>query len=186
MERREFFHASALTAGALAFKHEQQAQEPTLHPALAALKSLRGEQPPAIGDEERAARRAKAQRLMSSAAVDALLVEPGPTMKYFTNIDWGRSERLFALMLPQRGDALFICPAFERALAESKIADKFKVRVWQEDESPYTLISNTLRDWGYATGTLAVDSSARYFVPFALSGMKPSLKIVSVDPITQW
>jgi Xaa-Pro dipeptidase len=90
------------------------------------------------------------------------------------------------MLLPQKGEAVFICPAFEEARAHTQIGDKFKVRVWQEDESPYALIATTMRDWGYATGTLAVESSARYFVPFALANLKPAMRIISGDPITQW
>lgn len=183
MERREFFYSSALTAAALTLKEQQ---EPTVHPAIARLQSVKSQEPPPISDAERAERRAKAQRLMVSGNISALLVEPGPSLTYFTNIQWGRSERLFAMLLPQKGEAVFICPAFEKERAESQIGDKFKIRVWQEDESPYALIATTLRDWGYATGTLAVESSARYFAPFALANLKPALRITSGDPITQW
>src|SRR5207253_662800 len=184
MERREFLHSAALSAAALTLRPDQQ-QQPT-HPAIAQLQSMKSQEPAPITDQERAERRAKAQRLMVSGNISALLVEPGPSLTYFSNIGWGRSERLFAMLLPQKGDAIFICPAFEEARARTQIGDKFKVRVWQEDESPYALIASTMRDWGYATGTLAVESGARYFVPFALANLKPALRIVSGDPITQW
>ena len=90
------------------------------------------------------------------------------------------------MLLPRRGDAIFICPAFERERAESQIGDRFRIRVWQEDESPYALVATTMRDLGYATGTLAVESSARYFVADALAKVQPALKLISGDPITQW
>ncbi|MGQ0562735.1 MAG: M24 family metallopeptidase [Gemmatimonadota bacterium] len=184
MERRKFFHsAAAVTAGALTFASEAEAQE---HPAIAALQSMKPLEPPPISETERKERRAKAQRLMASANISALLVEPGPALDYFAGVRWGRSERLFALLLPQRGDGLFICPAFEKERAESQIADRFRIRVWQEDESPYVLVGNTLRDWGYATGTLAVESSARFFVAAALATVRPTLEVVSGDAITQW
>jgi Xaa-Pro dipeptidase len=183
MKRRDFLETSALAAGAFALHPKLQDQP--LHPAIASLKSMKPQEPAPISDEERAERRAKAQRLMASAAVSALLVEPGPSLSYFSNIQWGRSERLFGMLLPQRGDAVFISPAFEKERAEAQIGNKFKIRVWQEDESVYALIAGIMRDWGHATGTLAVESSARYFVPFALANLKPALKIVSGDPITQ-
>lgn len=184
MERREFFYSTGLTAAALALSGAEQEQ--TVHPAIAALKSMKPQEPAAVTDAERAERRAKAQRLMASGNIGALLVEPGPSLTYFSNIQWGRSERLFAMLLPQKGEAVFICPAFEKERAEAQIGDNFKIRVWQEDESPYALIASTLRDWGYATGTLAVESSARYFVPNALANLKPALRIVTGDPISQW
>jgi Xaa-Pro dipeptidase len=184
MKRRAFISTAALTATAFAIvRAEGQEQE---HPAIASLQSLKPEEPVPISESERKDRRAKAQRLMASANISALLVEPGPSLDYFAGIRWGRSERLFAMLLPQRGEALFVCPAFERERAESQIGDRFRIRVWQEDESPYTLIGGILRDWGSATGTLAVESSARLFVADALAHVKPALKVVNGDSITQW
>lgn len=182
MERRQFFHSAAIATAALAI---EPSQDQELHPAIAALQSLKSQEPAPISDAERAARRAKAQRLMVSAQVHALLVEPGPTLDYFSGLRWGRSERLFGLLIPRRGDSVVICPAFERERAENQIGGRFKVRVWQEDESPYALVASTIRDWGFAAGTLAVESSARYFVADALARLRPALQVVNGDPITQ-
>ncbi len=146
---------------------------------------MKPQEPAPISETERAARRAKAQRLMSTSLVHALLVEPGPSLDYFGGLRWGRSERLFALLIPRRGEAVVVCPAFERERAESQIDNRFRIRVWQEDESPYTLVASIMRDWGFATGTLAVESSARLFVADALAKVRPALQVVSGDPITQ-
>lgn len=183
MDRRNFLHSAAISAAAITLRPETT-QEPPPHPAIAALQSLKNEEPPPISDAERAERRAKAQRLMATSGVHALLVEPGPALDYFAGLRWGRSERLFALLLPRRGQAIVICPAFERERAESQIQGKFRIRVWQEDESPYALVASALRDWGFAAGTLAVESSARVFVSDALAGLRPALQVISGDPIT--
>ena len=184
MDRRDFFQNAALAGAAVALPRDH-GQEAPLHPAIASLTSFKPEEPAPISEVERAQRRAKAQRLMLTSGVHALLVEPGPALDYFAGLRWGRSERLFALLLPRKGEAIVICPAFERQRAESQIQGKFRIRVWQEDESPYTLIGATLRDWGFAAGTLAVESSARVFVSDALARVRPALQVVSGDPITQ-
>src|SRR5687767_13856799 len=137
MERREFFHSAAATGVALTLQQQQEQ-----HPAIARLQSLKAEEPPPISDAERAQRRAKAQRLMTTSGVHALLVEPGPSLDYFGGLRWGRSERLFGLLIPRKGDAVVVCPAFERERAETQINGKFKIRVWQEDESPYALVAS--------------------------------------------
>lgn len=186
MERRDFFHtaiASTAVLGLTARFEDAQAQE--LHPAIAGLQSMKPQEPAPITDAERAARRAKAQRLMTTSGVHALLVEPGPSLDYFSGLRWGRSERLFALLIPRRGEAVVVCPAFERQRAESQINNRFRIRQWQEDESPYALIAGTMRDWGFASGTLAVESSARVFVSDALAKVRPALTVVTGDPITQ-
>src|SRR5215472_10683174 len=56
-----------------------------------------------ISMEERKARIAKAQRLMAEHKIDAIYIEPGSTMFYFTGMRWGTSERMFALVIPANG-----------------------------------------------------------------------------------
>lgn len=181
MDRRDFLHSAAVAGAALTLGPEGADQ----HPAITSLSSLKAEEPPPISEAERAERRAKAQRLMLSSGVHALLIEPGPALDYFAGLRWGRSERLFALLLPRKGEPVVICPAFERERAESQIENRFRIRVWQEDESPYALIATALRDWGFAAGTLAVESSARVFVSDALAKLRPAMQVINGDPITQ-
>ncbi|HEX6065744.1 MAG TPA: Xaa-Pro peptidase family protein [Longimicrobiales bacterium] len=186
MDRRHFIASGAIAAAAASLNtHDANAEQIQEHPAIANLKSLKPEEPPPISDAERAERRAKAQRLMTTSGVHALLVEPGPSLDYFGGLRWGRSERLFGLLIPRKGEAVVICPAFERERAESQINGRFRIRVWQEDESPYALIGSTLRDWGFAAGTLAVESSARVFVSDALAKVRPAMTVISGDAITQ-
>ena len=37
----------------------------------------------------------------------------GTSLVYFSGIQWGLSERLFAMILPVKGDAFYVSPAFE-------------------------------------------------------------------------
>src|SRR5262249_42456593 len=74
-----------------------------------------------ITDEERRARIAKAQRLMTEQGIGAILLESGTSMRYFTGVSWSLSERTFALVLPARGEPGWICPAFEGARARGPI-----------------------------------------------------------------
>ncbi len=45
--------------------------------------------------------------------VDALLLEPGANMEYFTGVKWGLSERPFLYLILSNMTSLWICPAFE-------------------------------------------------------------------------
>jgi Xaa-Pro dipeptidase len=186
MDRRHFIASGTIAAAAASLNvHDAEAEQVQEHPAIANLQSLKPDEPPPISDAERAERRAKAQRLMTTSGVHALLVEPGPSLDYFGGLRWGRSERLFALLIPRKGEAIVICPAFERERAESQINGRYRIRVWQEDESPYALIASMLRDWGFAAGTLAVESSARVFVSDALAKVRPAMTVINGDAITQ-
>ena len=184
MERRHFLQSSAAAAAGITLGNPRFATQEGLHPAIAALKTLRPQEPAAISETERAERRAKAQRVMAQQSIDAILIEPGPNLTYFTDINWGRSERLFGMLLPKKGDAIFISPAFEQQRAESQIANRYTIRVWQEDETPSSLIASVMKDWGLATGTLAVDPSARLFVADRLAHVSPTLKVVNAEPVT--
>lgn len=74
-----------------------------------------------ITDEERLGRMEKARRLMAKNSIQAIYMESGTTMFYFTGVRWGNSERMFALVIPAKGDIAWICPAFEEDRAHERI-----------------------------------------------------------------
>jgi len=41
---------------------------------------------------------------MGEHKIDAIYLEPGASMFYFTGMRWSTSERMFALVIPQRGE----------------------------------------------------------------------------------
>lgn len=71
--------------------------------SIAALTSMRGQATP-ITTNERRARIDRARRLMADNALDAIVLAGGTSLAYFTGIRWGTSERLFAIVLPVKGD----------------------------------------------------------------------------------
>ncbi len=187
MERRDFMKVTTVGAGALmmgapASLAGQSWRGQEVPAAIAALKKR--EAPPAISEDERVTRRAAAQALMGRQGLSALFIEPGPTLDYYAGVPWHRSERVFGMLLPQRGKPVFVCPGFEEARAQSEIEGRFDVRVWQEDESPYALMADIVRGWGHATGRVAVDEDGRYFVAVGLAAAAPALEVVSAAPVT--
>jgi Xaa-Pro dipeptidase len=132
--------------------------------------------PPPISEAERVARREKAQLMMKQLGFSALLIEPGANMSYFSGIEWGRSERLFALVIPQSGKPVVVAPAFEQQRAEDQVNGRFDIRVWQEDQNPEALVADVMSEWGAATGRLAIDPSARTFVFTELALARPGMQ----------
>lgn len=114
--------------------------------------------------EDYLARMEKARRLMIERHVDLLYMNGGTSMEYFGGIRWGTSERMFAMLLPARGDIAYICPKFEAGRGREQIRFGSDIRVWEEDQSPYLLVQEILRDRRIATGTIAVEPSVREFV----------------------
>ena len=115
-----------------------------------------------ISVAERKARIEKAQQLMKQHNMAALLIEPGAAMDYFSGIQWWRSERLTALVIPQKGDIAVVTPFFEKpsVLESLKVGDD--VQVWNEHESPFEVVANILKSRGIRSGNIGFESSVRY------------------------
>ncbi|HET9012526.1 MAG TPA: Xaa-Pro peptidase family protein [Gemmatimonadaceae bacterium] len=177
MKRRAFLARSAALAGAAALA--QRAHLLDAAPAVAAP----GPDVVPISDAERLARIDKAKRLMVEQGIDAMLLEGGTSMYYYTGVRWGNSERPFAVVIPARGEPAWVTPAFEEARARELIKFSTDVRVWQEDESPYRVIAGILRDRG-ATGKVGIEERLRFFIYDGVRQELPALQFVSATPVT--
>ncbi len=193
MERRQFIQRGATLAGGAALLGVTPAEVEAaqvlgnvrgIAPGLPPFHSRLADVPAPITEAERAARRGKAQLLMQELGYSAMLIEPGANMTYFAGIDWGRSERLFAFILPQTGKPIVISPAFEQQRAEDQVGGRFDIRVWQEDQSPEAVVAGVLKDWGVTTGKLGVDGSARTFVFNELALALPAIRMATAEAIT--
>ena len=178
MKRRAFLARSAALAGAAAL-----AQRTHLLDATPAPSARPDPDAIPISDAERHARIEKAKRLMVEQGIDAMLLEGGTSMYYYTGVRWGNSERPFAVVIPARGEPAWVTPAFEEARARELIKFSTDVRVWQEDESPYGVIAGILRDRG-ATGKVAIEERLRFFIYDGVRQELPTLQFVSATPVT--
>ena len=151
--------------------------------SLSGLSNITADAKP-ITTEERKARIEKAQSLMKAQNIAAILVEPGAAMDYFSGIKWWRSERLTALVIPQKGDMAVVTPFFEKPSVLESLAIGDDVRVWQEHESPFDVVANILKSRGITSGNIGFESSVRYFVVTGVSQALPNMSIVPAEPIT--
>lgn len=136
-----------------------------------------------ITDDERRARIEKARQLMRQHRIDAMVLEGGTSMFYYTGVHWGNSERTFAVVIPAHGELAWVTPGFEEARARELIKNSTDVRAWQEDESPYHVIANILRD-RRTTGTIGIEERLRFFIYDGLRKELPAAKFVSATPVT--
>ena len=158
------------------------------HRHIASLKSMKDLAKP-ITVDERAARQEKARQLMAANHLDAILLADGTSLEYFAGVHWWGSERLFALVLPTKGRALCVCPAFEEGrarelLAHSPEGENADVRTWQEDQNPYRLLAQGFKDLNLSTGTLGMEETVRFVFSDAIAKASPQLKIVNATPVT--
>jgi Xaa-Pro dipeptidase len=137
-----------------------------------------------ISDDERRTRMERARRLMLEQGIDAILLEPGTSMEYFTGVSWWPSERPFVAVLPARGELACVCPGFEEARARQLIRFTTDVRVWQEDESPYKVIAGILKDRGAGTGQVGVEERLRFFVLDGVRKEMPAAEFTDAVGVT--
>ncbi|KQX18012.1 MULTISPECIES: M24 family metallopeptidase [unclassified Sphingomonas] len=138
-----------------------------------------------ISTEERLGRIARVQELMRAQDIAALLVEAGSSLLYFTGIDWWRSERLTAAVIPADGDVLIVTPGFEEPSIRESLAVPGDVQVWQEDENPIALIGDFLRRRKLDKGAIAIEETVRFFAVDGLRHALPDARIVSGAPVVR-
>ena len=99
-----------------------------------------------------------ASRLESAAeaagrsGLDALLLTPGPDLRYLTGYDTHQSERLTCLAVPVAGPAFLVVPRLELASAQASPAAGMNLDfvVWDETDDPYRMVAQRLGAVGTA------------------------------------
>ena len=185
IDRRNFLKLSAGAGGAAVFASACSSDSGSashgsgadgqLHPLLEGIVPIQ--------DDERRARIEKARRLMVESNIDAIYMEGGQSMFYFTGVKWGLSERTFSVVIPARGDLGYICPAFEEDRARELIRFGDDVRTWEEHESPYNRIAQLLDDRGLRNATIGMEEQVRFFQLDGIRKEAPGLSFVSADPV---
>ena len=141
--------------------------------------------PPPIGREERLQRLARARELMQRNGIGSVLVESGPSLDYFTGVQWSRSERLTGVVIPAAGDPIIVTPFFEGPSIREMLAVPAEVRTWQEDEEPLKLVADFLRERGLANQPVGFEETNRFFLMDRLKQQLPGGSIVSANPVVR-
>jgi Xaa-Pro dipeptidase len=192
IDRREFLKLTAGAAGAcgIAAATKGHAQAGQTAPAssqketpISRLKPMTAGIVP-ISDAERLGRMDKARKLMTESKIDAILIEGGTGLLYFTDVSWWLSERVLAWVLPAKGEMAWVCPKFEEDRARELIRFGTDIRTWEEDESPYKAIARVFHDRGVRTGRVGIEERVRFFVYDGLRKETPGLDFVIADPVT--
>ena len=145
--------------------------------AASDLRSMTADVVP-ISPAEHQARVVQAQRLMAQNGIAALMIEPGSSLVYFTGVNWWRSERLTAAILPRDGEPLIVTPHFEEPSVRESLKVPAEVRVWNEDENPLAVVAGFLRD-RRITGPVGIEETVRFF---AVDGLRQAMPGVEIRP----
>ena len=193
ISRRRFLQASTVVAGVtsvspLSSQEVRGQNAENLPPSIDSLKSRRNEARP-VSIEERAQRQERARVLMREQRIDAILLAQGTSLVYFAGIQWWGGERLFAMVLPAKGDAFFVSPAFEEGRAREQISKgpsgaNPDVRIWQEDENPYDRVAQGLKDRGLGSSKLGIEETVKFVFSQGIAAASPQAQIQAATPIT--
>jgi len=153
-------------------------------PDLSELHDITADAKP-IDAAERARRLTRAQTLMKANGIGSVVIEPGSSMVYFTGVEWWRSERLTAAILPVEGELCIVTPFFEEPSVHETLAVPAEIRVWQEDEDPLGVVAGFLRDKKLAAHPIGIEESVRFFAFDGLRKLLPDTKLVSANPVVR-
>lgn len=138
-----------------------------------------------IGAAERKARIAKACALMRDANMNALLIEPGSSLVYFTGVQWWRSERLTAAVLTRDGEIAVVTPFFEEPSVRESLGIEAEVLTWDEHENPLRTVAAWLNKRRLDKGRIGVEETVRYFAVDGLQLAMPGATIVNGAPVVR-
>ncbi|WP_424531958.1 M24 family metallopeptidase [Sphaerisporangium viridialbum] len=82
----------------------------------------------------------------AAAGIDALLLTPGPDLRYVSGYDALPLERLTCLVVPAGGEAFMVVPRLELAAAQASPAARLGLEFvpWDETDDPYSLVAHRI------------------------------------------
>jgi Xaa-Pro aminopeptidase len=120
-----------------------------------------------------------------AAGLDAVLLTPGPDLRYVTGYDAKQLERLTCLAVPAYGDPALFVPRLELPAAQASPAGSLGLEIvpWEETADPFRLVA------GLLGSTSAVGLSDRMWALFvlrfrdALPGVRLTLASGALRPL---
>jgi Xaa-Pro dipeptidase len=178
MKRRSFLTGAGALTAALTV--------PLGRVAAAAAEELKPVKlPPPISSAERLERIAKAQKLMQQGGIGSVVVESGPSLDYLTGVQWWRSERLTAAVIPASGNPIIVTPFFERPSVSESLSIPAEIRTWNEDEEPLKLVADFLKERGVASEPIGFEETDRFFILDRLRRQLPGMRDVTANPVVR-
>jgi len=124
----------------------------------------------------------RAQQLVAANGLDAILVTPGPDLRYLTGYDAVPLERLTCLVVPATGPASVVVPLLEQAAAAASPigAAGLPIHPWAESEDPYALVATLLP----RAGRVGLDDHMRAAKVLGLRAAMPGFEQLLAGPVT--
>lgn len=121
------------------------------------------------------------QQAAAAEGIDAVLVTPGPDLRYLTGYEAVPLERLTCLVLPSAGDPIMVVPGLEvlAATASPIGALGLSLHAWGETDDPVRLVASLLPD----AVTIALDDHMWAEKVLRLRAAMPGAQQVVAGPV---
>jgi len=138
-----------------------------------------------VNKAEHSARILKAQQLMQEQGIDAIYLDAGTNLTYFTGLRWYPSERLVGAILPAKGEIQYLAPDFEVGSLNGYMLLDGPMHTWLEHECPYQMTAGVLNSLGLDNdATVGIDESTAFFIADGFQKAAPNTTFVNAKPIT--
>ncbi|MEM6415464.1 MAG: Xaa-Pro peptidase family protein [Pseudomonadota bacterium] len=125
----------------------------------------------------------RVQELIKTYKADALLLNGGASLQYFSGLVWSdfAVDRLFGLIIPKNGAPHYIVPRFEKGTICNGVILEGELHCWDEHEDPYEISASLMRKLGI--NRLAVDPLSPFTVSENIRRTLPSVGLIDATPI---
>ncbi|HEY2378909.1 MAG TPA: Xaa-Pro peptidase family protein [Gemmatimonadaceae bacterium] len=123
----------------------------------------------------------RARQLTRDAGGTILLATSGATnFTYLVGSNYGRSERLIALLLPVDGSPVLVAPSFEVERVRRGSRVDAPVRGWEEQDDPFALVRDAMSASGAASTapSIVVEPKTDYWTAMAVARTLPDAKLI--------
>jgi len=121
---------------------------------------------------------------MKKLGWDAMYINAGTNLSYFSGTRWYASERLVGALLTAEGNLQYIVPYFEIGTLEGFMLVKADIRSWQEHQSPYQLVASVCEE--LAVNTLGIDESLPYYMFDAIQKAAPGMTFANGQVVSEY
>ncbi|QTE23701.1 M24 family metallopeptidase [Polaribacter cellanae] len=135
----------------------------TIEAELAAIQPLKTTVKP-IQKEEYKKRIQKLAGLMKTNNVQAVYVNAGTNLLYFTGTHWHASERMVGAIILQNEEVHYIAPNFEKGTIEDFLEIEGTIHCWEEHECPYKLFLQVLDENEIDEGEIQLDETTPFSI----------------------
>lgn len=118
-----------------------------------------------------------AAQAAAGAGLAALLLTPGPDLRYLTGYDAHQLERLTCLVVPAQAPPLLIVPRLELPAAQASPAGRLDLEIaaWDETADPYALVAARIGA-ARAAGAVGLSDSMAARMVLALRDALPGMR----------